>query len=293
MARGPWRAVFRGGALAATIASAAVAAHCWNSYGQDRAALRQVVRQVVSADAPPAQRVLALLHWVHALEGTRRNERYFGWRRLRATPVQVLSDGGDCADKSRLLAAALRESGIPATMALCLDRPGGTPAHTLVEATIGPGEYMVVDPAFDLYLPREDGSGTYDLLDLRREPELVDRRVAAVRAALPPQKRPASFYLRSAAAYDTAMTLNWNKNRVMRWLHDALKSSYGEQMYRVPRPRFLEEPKLAVAASGLLFACLAFGVLTCSSLASKPRSLHAALRALGAERGPRTAPSPA
>ena len=160
-----------------TVGSLAVAVCCWASYRQDRARLGLVAREVVASITAPSEQVLALLHWVNRIEGSSRNDGHFGWRRLRATPAQVLHGGGDCADKSRLMAALLREVGIPASMAICLDGPAGRPAHTIVEARIGTQDYRGVDPAFDLQFPKPNSAGYYDLRGRRPSflPALVRR----------------------------------------------------------------------------------------------------------------------
>lgn len=229
---------------------------CWCSHQRDRARLRRAALSVADAQASRAEQVLALLHWVHRNGDTAKNEEFFAFRRLGATAVQVLDRGGDCADKSRLLTSLLREAGIPASVALCFDARSGFPAHTLVEARTGPDTYMLVDPAFDLYFPKPDNAGYYDLLDLRRDPGIVTRRVAALRSQRPPGPSALPYYLRASASYGTASTINWNKNAALRWLHDRLRSILGENVDRLPRPVLMEEPKLALATLGFVIGAL-------------------------------------
>lgn len=264
MTKRAWRITVRSTALTLFILALIVATRCWEAYARDRQTLRDVVRDVVPPNAKSAERVLALLHWVYDLAGTRRNNGYFLVPALRATPAQILRNGGDCADKSRLLAALLHEADVPATMALCFDQVTGAPAHTIVQARVGPDEYMAVDPAFDLFFPKAGEPGYHDLLDLRRDPTLVDRRVEAIQAGAGPESPVRRYYLRSGAAYETAATINWNRNFLLGWIHASLHALYGEAVYRLPRPRLLEEPQLFVAAVALIAAGLAFMVMILS-----------------------------
>ncbi len=207
--------------------------------------------------ASRAEQVLALLHWVHGNGDTAKNEQFFAFRRLGATAVQILDRGGDCADKSRLLTSLLHEIGISASAALCFDAHSGLPAHTLVEARTGPATYMLVDPSFDLYFPTPDDTGYYDLLDLRHDPGIVARRVAALRSQRPLGPNTLPYYLRASASYGTASTFHWNKNAALRWLHDRLRSILGENVDRLPRPILMETPKLTLAAVGFVTGTLA------------------------------------
>lgn len=219
----------------------------------DQAELRATARDVTTGCRDDADRVLALLHWVHAHHGTTRNPAHFLWPKLRATPVQVLGRGGDCADKSRLLAAMARELDMRATLAMCVDKPGGSPVHTVVDVTLADGTAMLVDPAFELSFPREDGAtvsggrGQYFCLaDLRREPSLLIERLNRLRAERP---WPAlvHFYDERRIGYAGATTINWDKNLAVRAIGNVLEGVMGERLYALPRPWFLEEPKAFVA----------------------------------------------
>lgn len=227
--------------------SFAAAAVCYFSYGSDAAVLRGKASEITAGIDDPAQRVLTLLHWVHNETGTATNEQSFYVPQLGATPRQVLESGGDCADKSRLLSAMLRQIGVPATMAMCINPDTEEPSHTVVEAQIGPGHYMVVDPAFDLAFPKPDSNGYYGLVDLRHDPSILDRRLDQLAGTLPPG-HPQQSYNRAAAVYDEATTLNWNKNVVTAFIRDQLVARLGDGVYRLPRPLLLEEPQLAIAS---------------------------------------------
>lgn len=248
-ARFPWRTNLR----AMSVLSMTTAAALCATLLVDRTELRATASDVTTGCRDDADRVLALLHWVHAHHGTTRNPSHFVWPKLRATPVQVLGRGGDCADKSRLLAAMIRELGMRATPAMCFDKPGGTPVHTVVDVTLADGSTMLVDPSFELSFPRGDapagsrGQGAYfGLADLRRDPGLLIERLNRLRAERP---WPAlvHFYDEKRIGYTGAATINWDKNFAVRAVGDMIENVMGERLYSLPRPWFLEEPKAFVA----------------------------------------------
>lgn len=258
-ARFPWRTNLR----AMSVLSLTTAAALYATLLVDRAELRVTAREVTAGCRDDADRVLVLLHWVHAHLGTTRNPAHFLWPNRRATPVQVLGRGGDCADKSRLLAAMARELGMRATLAMCFDKPGGTPVHTVVDVTLADGSTMLVDPAFELSFPRDGGAtgssrrGQYfSLADLRREPGLLIERLNRLRAERP---WPAlvHFYDERRIGYAGATTINWDKNLALRAMGDMIESVIGERLYSLPRPWLLEEPKaFAAIALGSAAGCL-------------------------------------
>jgi hypothetical protein len=223
--------------------SAGVAA-TYLSHRTDRYILRETSLDIVRAEAEPSDRVLALSHWVHAHLPTDRNRQSFLISGLRATPMQVLERGGDCADKSRLLSAMLREIGIRATMAMCFDPETDQPSHTVVEARTGPSSYMVVDPAFELYFPKPEG-GYYGLLEMRARPEILTERLNHLRSV---RTWPdlSFFYPEQRAVYDKASTVNWDRNWSSRCARAILKPWYGDELHHVSRPVLSEEPKLFV-----------------------------------------------
>lgn len=228
---------------------------CFVAFRADGAELRRAAQAVTAGTADDAERVLLLLDWVWRRGGTARNEEYFLFRGQRATPRQIMARGGDCADKSRLLCALLREIGLGASPALCFDAQGGAAAHTIVEARLNDGTFMAVDPAFGLYFPRETGNGYYGLLDLRRDRDIVDRRVAAlVRHG---HHGHDVYYLRSSADYATARTINWERNVVTRAVFPILKLIWGNDAHRLPRPVLLEDPQWSAALLALAGALAA------------------------------------
>jgi hypothetical protein len=255
------------------VASALISLACYASYRSDQARLREIALRETRGISSPAGRAIRLTYWVYHNRGFSKNHGYFLIRRLGPTPVQVLDFGGDCADKSRLLASMLREIGIPTTVAMCFDRPGN-PTHTVVDARLPDGTSMVLDPIWDLYFPREAGGGYYGLLDLRRDPSVLWRRLEVVTAAAPPGSKILRYNVK-ADIYDYASTINWDKNRLTRSVRTVVAWWLGDRVFVLPRPTILEEPKLLVAASSLLPAAVALGAW------GVLRLRHRVLQALG------------
>ena len=257
----PVRRHLRRGLAGAGLAAFTLGVCCYVSHLCDCERLRRIAEQVAPAGQLPSQRVLALLDWVYHNRGFHENNRYFLLPQLRATPMQIVDGGGDCADKSRLLSALLREVGIASTMLMCFDPRTGAPTHTVVEARIEDGAFMVVDPVYRLWFPRPDGRGYYDLLDLRRDPDILNRRLDDLLAFAAP-RNPLHSYNRRSAVYDLATAINWNKNVVTRFLHDRIRDVKGDAVCRIPRPILLEEPKLFVALAMIVLGtvCCAFAL---------------------------------
>ncbi len=226
------------------------------SYRADRTILHDVTSSLIEGIDEPSERVLALLHWVYDLDGSSLNPAYYLVRPLRATPVQVLEFGGDCADKSRLLYALLSEIDISSSMAMCVDETTGQPTHTLVEARIGEDAYMLVDPSYNLFFPDGVG-GYYDIMDLRRNPEIVPQRINALLAQNPGSTERDRFYLSASTTYHTTSTINWHRNYLTKFAFTLAHTVFGENVYRVRRPYLLERPKLAVLTLWLFVSVIA------------------------------------
>lgn len=234
--------------LTALCAAGAITCYAWNRRDCDE--LRKKALEIVDAEVSADRRVLALNNWIHWHLPTTQNEQHFLFSKLRATPLQVLGGGGDCADKARLLAAMLREIDIPATMALCFHPKTGQPSHTVVEARIGPTQHMLVDPAFNMHYPKpaDDAcdDGYYGIAELRRDPTLLQKRLDYV-WEVEPRLQALHWYDPDVASFVGLSTFNWKKNALTQLLHDGLFLLVGPEVYRLPRPRVLEDPKLAVA----------------------------------------------
>lgn len=234
-----------------------LAAACGLSYLHDSAKLRAIAVRETHNIKRKSDIALALATWVHDNKGFRENDDYFVLKGVRATPIQVVEGGGDCADKSRLLCSLLRQVGIRSTMVMCFHRDTNLPTHTVVEAETDSGQYMVVDPVYGLAFPKDTEGSYYGLLELRAEPQILDRRLDDLLANA--QKHsPLQSYNPASAAYDHASSINWDKNIATKAAYFALHFWYGEEVHRLRRPLILEEPKLFVAnLLTLLAICIA------------------------------------
>jgi hypothetical protein len=165
--------------------------------------------------------------------------------------MQILEWGGDCSNKSRLVAAMLNELNIDAGLVMLSPCPGCQFIHTVVEAEHENGR-MVVDPIWHVDYPAADGQflGVRDLswTSLGREhvAQLKNERGPADKIAAMPD---------SEATFDYAVALNWEKNRMTRAAAAVLRL-LGYDPDRMFRPRFLEDPKLALTLF-LVFAGVA------------------------------------
>ncbi len=128
---------------------------------------------------------------------------------LRPTARQVIEDGGDCADRSRLLIALLRLRGI----------------H---------GSKWAL-------------SGFYNIHELKQDPTILPNRVAELRAqGIQPGVDRLQLYPLNEYIYANARTINWNKNVVLRGIYLVLHGILGERAGELGRPDFAEEPPLMV-----------------------------------------------
>ncbi len=234
-------------------AAGLLAVACLCSYEADSAQLQRIARDITEDESGDVEKIITLGLWVHNNKGFHENDNYFVFRKLRATPLQVVEGGGDCADKSRLLCALLREVGIRSTMVMCFHRQTGVPTHTVVEAQTRTGQYMIVDPVYGLNFPKNSQGDYFGLLDLRADPQILDRRLSDLLATSPRHSAIRS-YNTTSAAYDRASSINWDRNVMTRAAHALLAAWYGDEVYRIRRPVVLEEPKLMVAAAFLLVA---------------------------------------
>lgn len=254
-------------------------------YRRDDCRLRVAALSAITDEGSAEDRALTLMHWVHHHTATAKTNDYFVVPSLGATPMQVLAHGGDCTDRSRLLTALLRAMDIPATVALCFDEATGLPSHTVVEAQVGPNAFMVLDPAYKLSFPKPDSSGYFGLLDLRRNPDILARRVDK-RCDEIPRYRPIHWYDRRRASYYQASTFNWNKNAITRMAHDLLWIWTQDDLYRIRRPVIIESPQLAVSAFSATSATFALGTIWVLNRRSIRKN-----KSLRRSRGVRTTPN--
>jgi hypothetical protein len=198
---------------------------------------------VDAAPSAQVQQILDYLKDVPVIE----NESYFilpAFHFMRATPWQVVQQGGDCADRSRLMIVLLRLHGIRASK-WALYSPEMKPVHAVVQVQteLGP---MVADTLFGITYPRPEG-GFYSISELREDPLLYRQRVEALQAthARPGGEKLESYPL-NRYVFDHARTINWEKSEVMHLMYRGLHGIMGDRIDGVGRPFFAEQPALMV-----------------------------------------------
>ncbi len=208
----------------------------------DNALLRRQAVEITTNLSADSSRIRAINDWVYQNKGFGKNNHHFIASALGPTPIQVLEFGGDCADKSRLVAAMLDELNIGAGLVMISPCPNCGSIHTVVEAQSERGR-MVVDPIWHVDYPTADGRflGVRDLAGTSRGRE----RVAELQRERGPSDKIAVMPA-TEATFDYAVGMNWDKNTVTRTVAATLHllGYTPEQMFR---PRFLEDPKLALS----------------------------------------------
>jgi Transglutaminase-like superfamily len=232
----------------------------WLSWWQDEVVLRQQAVQITEHLNTDSARIRAVNDWVYQNKGFAKNNRYFIVPALGPTPIQVMEQGGDCSDKSRLVAAMLNSLGIDAGLVMISKSPCPDCGfiHTVVEAKYENGR-MVVDPTWDVDYPTGDGRffGTRELartdrgrervLELQRQ-RLINDRIAT----MPPDE----------ATFDYAVAMNWDRDIITRSVAAVLKVR-GYSIDALFRPRLLEDPKLFLVCLliAMATACVIGGFL--------------------------------
>ena len=161
---------------------------------------------------------------------------------------------------SRLVAAMLAELNISEGLVTVSPCPECPLIHTVVEAEYESGR-MVVDPLWHVDYPVAGGGKFLGIRDLAGT-SLGRERVADLQ-----RQRGASDKIvampATGATFDYAVAINWSKNSVTRTAA-AILHSVGYVPEQSFRPRFLEDPKLALS---ILFVCLGFVVIGFKMLA--------------------------
>lgn len=243
--------------LVATAATLCCAVCFYCSYAKDTRLLRVLATQLTETTRRHDDKVNLLSEYVFRNSGFAKNTRYFLIAALGPTPMQVLEEGGDCSDKSRLLAAMLEQIGIKSSLAMLYRGPGCLPVHTVVLAETESG-VMAADPAYNMTFPRSEG-GYYDVQEMARDSRVLTERLAAVRAARGVSDK-ITLYDESTHHYQFVMTVNWAKYPWLAAVSSVLKA-IGKKPNVMRRPALLEDPKLLLLTlSGLFtvfFAALA------------------------------------
>ena len=169
---------------------------------------------------------------------------------LRPMPRQVMEQGGDCADRSRLVIRMLRLHGIGASKWALYTKEMKS-VHAVVELEAETGK-MVADPDFGLWFPRSSG-GYYGIRELRQSPNILRDRVQSF---VEQGKRPGAVdllkYPLNDYTYEYAKSINWEKWAVTWPLYKALSIILGPSIDNLQRPAFVEAPQLMVVIMAAL-----------------------------------------
>src|ERR1700730_542475 len=101
---------------------------------QDNVLLRQQAMAITENLNIDSARIHAVNDWVYHNKGFLKNDKYFIVPALGPTPIQVMETGGECEEKSRLVAAMLNSLGIDAGLVMISPCSHCEFIHTVVEA---------------------------------------------------------------------------------------------------------------------------------------------------------------
>lgn len=184
------------------------------------------------------------------------------WSTLGPTPIEVMEQGGDCTDKSRLLVAVLREYGVAATSVMLSPCDGCEFVHTVVEAKAVDGR-IVVDPSYAVSFPKPKG-GYYSVRDLRKDSSIIVHRLDDYDKFSETGDQLKFDRAREYATfYSHPKTINLAKNAFTQWAAPVI-ALFADEPELVYRPRFLEDPKLGLtllAGAGSLLAFAAWAAI--------------------------------
>jgi hypothetical protein len=209
------------------------------NWREDNAFLRRQALAITAHLDTDSARIHAVNDWVYHNKGFAKNDQYFLVSSLGPTPVQVMEFGGDCADKSRLVAAMLDNLGIDAGLVMISPCWYCGFIHTVVEARYEGGR-MVVDPTWGIDYPAGDDRflGVADLAGTNRG----EQRVVELRRQRGATDKIARMPT-ADASFDYAVAINWDRDVVTRGIAATLRL-IGFQPETLFRPRVLEDPKL-------------------------------------------------
>ena len=226
-------------------------------YLRDQRVLGRKMDSIASSGLPPSEQTLRVLAYLRE-KPVITNDSYFllpifGF--MRATSRQVDEQGGDCADRARLLVTLLDLHGIHSSK-WALYSPRIVPRHAVVQVDTEKGP-MVVDGLYGLYYPRPRG-GYYGIEDLRNLPDLVPERIHELEAlheepgGMKLEQYPLDTYI-----YAHARSINWDKAGATLALYRILRSIAGSRVDEIVRPKWVEQPAVMVAiVLGLLEFCI-------------------------------------
>lgn len=226
-------------------------------YLQEEEYLSGLMDRIAPRSLPPSEQAIKVVESLKPLPEIG-NSSYFLlpiFSVLRPMPRQVLEQGGDCSDRSRLVIRMLRLHGIDASKWALYTKEMKS-VHAVVELEAETGK-MVADPLYGLWFPRSSG-GYYSIRDLRQSPYILSDRIQSL---VEQGKRPGTSNLRKYPiddySYAYAKTINWEKWVVTWPLYKALSVIMGPSIDNLQRPVFVEAPQIMV----MLIAAISQGGL--------------------------------
>ena len=230
--------------------------------------------RVAPRSLPPSEQAIKVVESLKGLpvkdfSAMQQDSRYFLlpiFSFLRPMPRQVMEQGGDCADRSRLVIRMLRLHGIGASKWALYTKEMKS-VHAVVELEAEAGK-MVADPLYGLWFPRPDG-GYYDIKELRQSSSILQGRIQTLlREGVRPGSSDLKSYPIDEYTYQYAKSINWEKWAVTWPLYKALSIIMGPSIDNFQRPMLVEAPQLMVV---MMAALLQGGVLAAYVLAVKTR----------------------
>lgn len=223
----------------------------------DMNSLREIIRNDIKGEPGTGEFVEELTQWIYFNKGFAKNKQYYFWSKLGPTPGQIIDTGGDCADKSRLLAAMLKSVDMNSTLVMLYGYDNCDATHTVVEANYG-NNLMAADPVYNMVFPK--GNGQYwGIKDLRDKPFLLTGRLDQLKKEKG-ERNKIAFYKRDIETYSWIKTINWDSSVLTR-LAGRIVAFFSAEPFLVRRPHFLEDPKLFIS---IIF--FGFGAVTFASL---------------------------
>ncbi|HEY4548226.1 MAG TPA: transglutaminase domain-containing protein [Pedomonas sp.] len=221
----------------------------FGSWAIERSRLHSVATSIAARSGRLEDQLAQLTAWVYANKGFEKNPNYFLWKRLDATPMQVLQHGGDCEDKSKLLSTLVQELGVPSTMAMLYHCEGDCqPVHTVTLAKTENG-WTPLDAVYNITFRNRDGS-TVPVEQMIRQPHLLNARLDQLAALRGPTDK-ITRYKRRLETYTHLTTVNWDKNALTRSVASVIRW-FGGDPRLTPRPLFLDDPKQFFSIVGFI-----------------------------------------
>lgn len=232
----------------------------FSSWLSERSQLHDIAKSIAARSARVEDQLSQLTAWVYQNKGFAKNTGYFLWKRLEATPLQVLRHGGDCEDKSKLLSTLAQELGIPSTMAMLYHCEGDCrPVHTVALAKTQSG-WTPLDAVYNITFRNPDGTPV-PVQQMMRQPDILTARLDELADERGPFDK-VTRYKRDLETYTHLTTLNWEKNSLTRTVASTIRF-FGGNPRLTPRPLFLDDPKqfFSIAGFGLTAILLIAGVI--------------------------------